>query len=267
MKIIVESGATKTTWCSLDVENTVRKIETEGVNITLTGEGVFNSLMQKAVTALNPAKEPLSEIVVYAAGLTEPKVVGNVSYASDMLGAARSLCGRQPGIVAVMGTGSNSCLYDGESISSPVYSGGYILGDEGSAACLGKRFLADFIKNLVPETIASAFRSSFKTEYSVLLENVYKSETPSRYLGSLAPWIISKYDSDEYVRGLVTDNIEDFFRRSLRNYDCTAYPLGIVGSFADACRDILPEIARKYNFRISSILKDPLEGLIEYHKS
>ena len=266
MKIIVESGATKTDWCAISASGEIRQIRSEGMNFsTKVGASTIESQIQKAIMALNTDNEPVSEVHLYAAGLVAPRTSGSVEYASDLLGAARAVCGQAPGIAANLGTGSNSCLYDGAQIVRNVHSCGFILGDEGSAASLGKMFMADFLKGLVPEALSKEFASSFEVDYATVVTNVYKGDTPGRYLGSFAPWIIERSTKDEYLHELVRTNFRLFIERALKRYDVASYPVGIVGGFGYALRDVFTEVASAYGIRISSIVATPMEGLIRYH--
>lgn len=266
MIIIAESGATKTDWCAIFADGSVRRLRSEGINFTVMSSGSIGEITQKAVAALNSTGELVSEMHFYAAGMMKERNSGDVEYASDLLGAARAVCGHNPGIAAILGTGSNSCFFDGKRIVKNIRSGGFILGDEGSAASLGRTFLSDFLKELVPAPMAEAFAASFKSDYVSIVDNVYKSETPSKYLGSLAPFILGWYGKCEYATEMVDDNFRRFFSRCLCQYDTQTYPVGIVGSFADACRDIILKIAEEYGVRISSITASPMDGLIAYHK-
>ena len=266
MKLIIESGATKTDWCAIFSDGSVRRIKSEGINLTLTQGDAFDQLLRKAVAALNPSGESISEVHCYAAGLVQPRTSGNIEYASDLLGAARAVCGHKPGITAILGTGSNSCLYDGENIVRNVRSGGFILGDEGSAACLGKMFLSDYLKGLVPAEVAEPFGAAFKADYMTVVENVYKKDAPSRYLGSFSPWILEWYGKNDYVTALVQDNFRRFIERALSRYETDKYPVGIVGSFGYVCRDIFREVAEPYGISSSEIVEAPIEGLLKYHK-
>ena len=265
MKVIVESGATKTVWCAIFKDGSTRSIKTDGVNLAIAPGNSFSTLMQKAIAALNPNFENITEIHVYAAGLVEPRTMGNVEYSSDLLGAARAVCGRTPGIAAILGTGSNSCFYDGVNIVNKVRSGGFILGDEGSASCLGKLFISDFLKGMVPQTIADEFASEFDSDYATIVKQVYKGDAPSKYLGSFAPWLWHRFDKDEYVHNLILSNFESFFDRSLCHYDTDRYPVGLVGGFAYVAKDILTELAGKRGICISKVLETPVEGLLNYH--
>lgn len=266
MKIIAECGATKTDWCAICSDGTVRSIRSEGINFAVMPGQTADEMTRKAVMALNSGGELVSEMYIYAAGLVSERKGGSVEYASDLLGAARAVCGHQPGIAAILGTGSNSCFFDGEKIVRNLRSGGFILGDEGSSACLGKMFLSDYLKELVPEEMAVAFGQAFKVDYPTVVQKVYKSETPSRYLGEFAPWVLDWYDRCGYAHDLVENNFRLFFDRALKHYDVETYPVGIVGGFGYACREIINRVASEYGIRISSIVESPMSGLIEYHK-
>lgn len=265
MKLIVDSGATKTDWCAIRQDGTIGTLRTEGVNLTTMPFQAIDGYTQKAIAALNTNNELVSEVHIYAAGLLEPRTSGNVEYASDLLAAARALCGRESGIVAIMGTGSNSCLYDGSKVVKNVRSGGFILGDEGGAACLGKMFISDFLKGLAPKELSDELEASFKVDYATVVKNVYKSETPSRYLGSFAPWLIDRYKSYDYVQDLIKLNFRLFIDRALSRYDCKDYPVGLVGGFVYSLRDVFGEVASERGIRISRIEESPLQGLIRYH--
>ena len=267
MKLIVDSGATKTDWCAIRQDGTIGHLRTEGVNLTTMPSKSIDNYTQRAIAALNTNYELVSEVHIYAAGLLEPRTSGNVEYASDLLAAARALCGHQSGIVAIMGTGSNSCLYDGQNVVKNVRSGGFILGDEGSAACLGKMFISDFLKGLVPKEVAEELEASFKVDYNTVVRNVYKGEAPSRYLGSFAPWLIERDSSCEYIRDLIKHNFKLFIDRALCRYDCKNYPVGLVGGFVYSLKDVFSEVASSCGIRISCIEESPMKGLIEYHSN
>ena len=249
-------------------------------------QDVIESIVREAVSSLKEKglDSDVAEVHFYAAGLIVadgervPRQVegldavlrslfpkAEMEYASDLLDAARAVCGHNPGIAAIMGTGSNSCLFDGEKVVKNVRSAGFILGDEGGGARLGKLFMSDFLKGLVPEPVAGEFARDFKVDYMTVVQNVYRGEAPSKYLGSFAPWILERYDSSEYVRTLVEQNFKDFIERALRQYDVERYPVGVVGGFGYANRDILKKVAEPYGIRFSTIIPAPVEGLVEYH--
>lgn len=286
MIIIVESGATKTDWCAAALDRAPVETRTAGMNLATMPRDVIESIVREAVSSLKEKglDSDVTEVHFYAAGLIVtdgervPRQVegldavlrslfpkAEMEYASDLLDAARAVCGHNPGIAAIMGTGSNSCLFDGEKVVKNVRSAGFILGDEGGGARLGRLFMSDFLKGLVPEPVAGEFARDFKVDYMTVVQNVYRGEAPSKYLGSFAPWILERYDSSEYVRTLVEQNFKDFIERALRQYDVERYPVGVVGGFGYANRDILKKVAEPYGIRFSTIIPAPVEGLVEYH--
>lgn len=188
-----------------------------------------------------------------------------VAYASDLLAAARALFGRKPGIAVILGTGSNSCEYDGKQIVKNVRSGGFILGDEGGGASLGRQFVSDFLKGIVPESVASEFAAKYDMEYFHVVKNVYRGPSPASYLGSFAPFIMEHYDSCLYVKCLVDNNFRALFERCLLQYDIEGKPVGVVGGFGFAHKEILLRVAQEYGVGISDIVSSPIEGLVKYH--
>jgi len=284
MIIIAESGATKTDWRSITSKGKCYSLKTAGMNVATEAPEFIESVLRGALPLLNPENESVGEIHFYAAGLITtgsgvPESAkkldvefrmffpdAEIEYASDLLDAARAVCGHKPGIAAIMGTGSNSCLYDGEKIAKNVHSSGYILGDEGGAACLGKMFMSDFLKGLVPEPLSTEFASQFQVDYLTVVNNVYKGEAPSKYLGSFAPFICSHYGKDPYVTGLMEENFRLLIVRCLKQYDIEKYPVGVVGGFGYAYRDVLKKVGDEYGIRFSDMMASPIEGLVEYHK-
>ena len=285
MILIVESGATKTDWLAFEEEGTRVNVKTGGMNLASMPEDVVRGVVEDAAAGFKEKGVSLFErIHFYAAGLIcqsserVPSMAINldkvlrslfpgamIEYASDTLAAARAVCGHKPGIAAILGTGSNSCLYDGERIVRNVRSGGFILGDEGGAARLGKLFISDFIKGLVPEPVSGEFSRDFEVDYMTVVKNVYKGEAAAVYLGSFAPWITSRYDSCDYIKMLVDNNFRDFFERALKQYDTESLPVGVVGGFGYANRDILRRLAGSYGIIFSKIIKAPVEGLVDFH--
>lgn len=286
MVLIIESGATKADWCAVAADGMPVFIKTGGINLATMSEEVNETAVNQALAELENKglREKVDEIHFYAAGLLsaegeEVPVLArgldevlkarfpgaSIEYASDLMAAARAVCGHGPGIVAILGTGSNNCLYDGEKIVKNVRSGGFILGDEGGGARLGKLFMADFLKGLVPEPVSSEFERDFQVDYMTVVANVYRGGAPAGYLGSFAPWIMERYSSSEYIKSLVDGNFRDFFERVLKQYDIERYPVGVVGGFGFAHREILLKVAEPYGVRFSAIIPSPLDGLVRYH--
>ena len=283
MIIIAESGATKTDWRSISDNGTIYSLRTPGMNVASATPEFISGVLASAIPELDPSGETVTEIHFYAAGLiSDGKNVpdsaknldaefhkafpeGEIEYASDLLDAARAVCGRKPGIAVILGTGSNSCEYDGEKIVKNVRSGGFILGDEGGGACLGKLFMSDFLKGLVPEPLATEFAEKFQVDYLTVVQNVYKGGAPSGYLGSFSPFISSHYNTVPYVKELIDNNFRSLFTRCLSQYDIAGKPVGVVGGFAAAHKETLIRIASEFGVTISEITASPVEGLVRFH--
>lgn len=267
--LIVESGATKTDWCLMEAGKQVQRLQTPGMNLSTIAAEANAAVFAEAVDAF----AGIDEIHFYAAGLLEfPTELDRLfqarfpgvqcEYASDLLAAARAACGHAPGLAAILGTGSNTCHYDGEKIVRNIHGGGFIIGDEGSGAALGRMFLADLVKDLVPSEIAGAFGARYEADYASVVRNVYKNPAPSRYLGSLAPFIL-EYRGNAYVDALIDRNFRNLFERTLIRYD--RLPVGVVGGFGCACRADLERLGAEYGLTFSRFIPSPMEGLIDYH--
>ena len=274
MIVIVESGATKSDWRVLSPDGReLKRFTRGGTNVSTMHLEDIKATLADAITSENLSGA--DGFYLYTAGVITPELSASltsflkehsadVDIQNDLMGAARAVCGHMPGIAAIIGTGSNTCFYDGTSVSQKVYSGGYIIGDDGSAAALGKLFLADFIKGLVPSEIASEFAREFDASYAGIVQGVYRSPSPSAYLGSLAPFIVKRYDNP-YIKLLVDNNFQTFIDRSLLRYDTPDYPVGIVGGFGWACREIIAPLCADSGVRITRFLPAPIDGLCEYH--
>ena len=270
MEVIVDSGATKAEWCVLD-RGTVRdRFCMPGINWTTASRETTDGLLSEAAARIGAAS--VSRLHFFGAGVTEDGTRrlekhfpgAEIECASDLLAAARAVCGHEEGIAVILGTGSNSCLYDGEKIIGHIHPCGYILGDEGGAACLGKRFLGEFLKGRVPEPVAGAFSAAFPSDYATVVAEVYRGDAPARYLGSFAPWMLGWYGKDAWMTELIEENLRDFIRIFLRRYDTDRHAVGVVGSFGAACRPILEKVGE--GIRFSRFLPCPMDGLIDYYK-
>lgn len=297
MKIIAECGATKSDWRLISDGVGIKQVLTPGINVSTmsweaikvvvdealgqlcsaSGSGSASASGSNAICAALPESVIVQSIHLYVAGVVTEDVDSNfrdafatyypsaeVEVQTDLVAAARAACGHAPGIAAILGTGSNSCQWNGEMIVKKVPTGGFILGDEGGAATLGKLFISDFIKGLVPAEIAEDFASRYPSDYAAIVTNVYRSQSPSAYLGGFAPFIMEYYHHP-YIKELVDGNFRSFIRRSLKQYDTEGCPVGVVGGFAFAIKDIFMRIASEEGIAISRIIKAPIEGLIEYH--
>lgn len=276
MIVIVESGATKSDWRVLEKGGRqLKQFHRAGTNVSTMQMADIKAILAEAID--KEGLERADGLYLYTAGVVTPEIAKELStyvksisairemdVQNDLMGAARGVCGHGKGIVAIMGTGSNTCFYDGTFLSQKVYSGGYVLGDDGSAAALGRLFLSDLIKGLVPESIAADFAQGFDASYAGIVESVYRSASPSKYLGSLAPFLLGHY-AHPYAKDLIERNFRAFIERSLLRYDTVSFPLGIVGGFGWACQDIFRPLCEQAGIRISRFLQAPIDGLCEYH--
>ena len=278
MKIIADCGATKSEWRVLHSDGSVSNLTAQGINASaMSAESIIRTIsdIKEQISATDTSD---AEIYLYMAGFPSDALqteitdvfsqgfkVSHIEFQTDLTAAARAICGHRPGIAAILGTGSNSCQYDGEKIVKQVYSGGFILGDEGGAATLGRLFISDFIKGLIPSEIAEDLKSRFPSDYGSIVSSIYKSAgSPSGYLGSLAPFIMEHY-GHPYIKELVDGNFRSFFRRCIKQYDTDTFSVGIVGGFGYALQETIRSIASEEDISISVFLRDPISGLVEYH--
>ena len=278
MIIIVESGATKSDWRRIDQNGVlVSRNLHQGTNVSSMKMDKVKSILTEGLKTIGATQE--DRFYLYTAGVITEEIrkelqehilslvnFKEIDIQTDLVAAARGALGHQSGVAAIMGTGSNTCFYDGKQVSQAVYSGGFILGDDGSASVLGKLFINDYLKKLIPEDIAKDFESKFDVSYMSIVENVYRGSAPAAYLGGFAPFIVSHYDNP-HIKSLVDYNFQNFIDRSLKAYNTKMYPVGVVGGFAYACKDIFVTLCEKAGIRLTEIIKEPIEGLINYHLS
>jgi N-acetylglucosamine kinase-like BadF-type ATPase len=252
---------------------------TDGITpLFQTTDAMRNSISNQLLPQIAPLlwAGTLTHVFFYGAGCTPEKKVfvkkaleavfkkAEVFVESDMLGAARGLLGHEAGVACILGTGSGSCCYNGENIEWCVPSLGYVLGDEGSAAVLGKRLVGDLLKNQLGDDLKEAFFAEYNTSMADIIENVYRQPFPNRYLAKLSKFCADHID-DKRIHDLVYDHFVQFIRRNLVQYK-TNQPIGFVGSIAYYYKPILEEAMKAEKLPLGTILKDPIEGLKEYHK-
>lgn len=275
MKLIIESGSTKTDWRSVADDGEVIAFRTSGINPLLQREDDIRSVMAKAIPEVNPRGRTVDEVFFYGAGVLSPAFaeplvsllatwcpLAHIECETDLTAAARALFGDGSGVAVILGTGSNSCLWEKGKAVSSIRTGGFILGDEGSGAVLGKMFLADYIKGLVPEPLKSRFDKEYGLDYASIVTSVYRQEAPSRFLASFARFVIDNKE-DEYAAGLVRRNIRDFIERVLVRYGNSR--IGVVGSVGVACREELTEIGQEYGLEFVRFVQSPADELVKYH--
>lgn len=280
MILIADSGSTKTDWRMIDLgnENRTSGFVSSGINPYYESEDeIISKLKGEVLPFVGDAD--LDEIRFYGAGCTEVKkemmnsvlrsVLGDaqISVESDLMAAAHALLGRETGIACILGTGSNSCFYDGERILDNVSPLGFILGDEGSGAVLGKLFIGDLLKKQLPQDLSDIFWQSFPDlKQSDVIERVYRKPFPNRYLAQFTRFL-GEHRDYEYVRHLLTNSFKAFLRRNVMQYDYQNYQTHFVGSVAAVFEDELREAADDCSVMVGQVMRTPMEGLIRFYQS
>lgn len=285
MILIADSGSTKVHWCLMAANGHTAEFITDGINpLFQTSDAMRNSICNQLLPQMASMlwAGTVSHVFFYGAGCTPEKSPfvekaiesvfkkAKVFVASDMLGATRGLLGHEKGVACILGTGSNSCLYDGEQIVQNVPSLGFILGDEGSAATLGKRLVSDLLKNQLGDDLKERFLSQYAINQADVIEHVYRQPFPNRWLANLARFCAENID-DPRIHDLVYDHFAQFVKRNISQYYTTeeqkqSMPVGFVGSIAFYYRPVLEQVMSDYGFRVGQILQDPIPGLVEYHR-
>lgn len=294
MELIIESGATKADYCLVRAGIAVCRCQGSGVNLATMDMDTVSLNIRDAVSHLNEdagcgmgESVAVDTVHFYGAGLTggNPGLAdllksmfpgASLELCSDLEAAARAVCGHSAGVAAILGTGSNSCMYDGVRIVRNIRPCGFILGDFGSGAAMGKRLLADCLQGMMPDALAEDIRCRFPVDYSSVVASVYRGDAPARYLASFAPYVLSVCRGENevsmndsgirlYAENLVKDNFRLFFRRCIEPYGPDAGPVGVVGSFGFAFRDILETVAKEEGVFISGYMPSPMDGLVKYH--
>lgn len=276
MILIADSGATKTDWCLGEKTTDARVIQTQGINpFHQSAEHIYKVLTEELLPQLGEENH-ITHIHFYGAGCTPEKSVivkeqlqalfldADIDVQSDLLGAARSLCGKEQGIACILGTGSNSCLYDGEKIIANVSPLGYILGDEGSGAVLGKRLVGDCLKHQLPEHICQAFLNETGLTPADIINKVYRQPQANRFLASLTPFL-SAHRDEPAVHALLVDCFTEFFKRNVMQYNVEEIEAHFTGSIAWYFQEEVKEAAKSLGIRTGKFIKSPIHGLINYH--
>lgn len=278
-QLIADCGSTKTDWRLISSHTPPRAIQTDGFNpYYQTTEQITAVLQTQLLPVLNGVR--VSDVFFYGAGCIGPAVnpivanalrtvlpdVQTVDVNSDMLGASRAAAGREPGIVCILGTGSNACCYDGNQITRGIQSLGFWLGDEGSGGYLGKTLVRDFFQERLPADLRDAFQSKYDLDRPTLLENAYQKPFPNRYFASFTPFL-SKNIAHPHVVGLVTDAFTLFLVTYVRRFPkADAWPVHFAGSVAHYFADLLQQAILQTDLTMGRIVKAPAERLIDYHK-
>lgn len=276
VQLIADSGATKCEWRLVN-NDTTSSVFTSGISPYFLNKEQIVDLLQKELLP-NLEDIAVNEIFFYGTGLGNPNNISIILKAlkklfkdakvkadTDLLGAARALCGSEKGVACILGTGSNSCYYNGKKIMKNCRSLGYILGDEGSGAYLGKKVIQYYLCNTFDEDLKSLFNAKYKTTHIEVLDNVYKNPFPNRYLASFAIFL-SENRGHYMIENILEDGLNDFFFHQLYKYtESWTLPINFAGSVAYAFKDILQELCTGYQLELGVVVKNPMEGLVKYH--
>ena len=275
MILIADGGSTKTDWCVSEQGKQLKRIITHGINpYFLSEEEIEEEIRSSLLPELQTST--FDALYFYGAGCLPEKIpmmesalskdleVKIIEVNSDMLAAARGLSGRNPGIVCILGTGSNSCFYDGEKIVSNISPLGFILGDEGSGAILGKLLVGDLLKNQLPAGMKEKFLQEFDLTPAMIIERVYRQPFPNRFLASLSPFLLRNIE-EPALRTLVFNSFHAFLTRNVMQYDYKHYPVYFIGSIAYHYREILEEAVLSSDMKLGGIMQQPMDGLVKYH--
>lgn len=276
MILIADSGSTKTSWCLTNKDDFTEYYSTGGLNPFFRSTKDITDELQ--LKLLPKTGDNIDQIFFYGAGIINPEKGDIVKNAlnelypkakseaeSDLLAAARSTLGKEKGIACILGTGSNSCFYNGIEIVEHVPPLGFILGDEGSGAVLGRKLLGDFLKNVMPNNISDKFQKRYQITYAGFMEGVYRKEKPNQFLAQFVPFI-SENISDEYCVNLVENSFQEFINRNISMYsNFRDQPVSFVGSVAYYFQDQLKNMLNKNQLRLKTVLKEPLNGLLKFH--
>jgi len=276
VKLIADSGATKTEWCLLE-GSSKRKLLTAGISPYFLSTAEIVSLLQQELLP-RLKKVAIQEVFYYGTGCANPanaKIVSkaltllfpaaNIEVTHDLMGAARALCGKGKGIACILGTGSNSCYYNGKKIARNSPGLGYVLGDEGSGAYLGKKVIQYYLYGIFDEELRGRFDLSFATSPAEILESVYKKPLPNRYLASFTTFL-AENRGHYMIENILEDGINDFFFQHLCRYtEVWKFPLHFTGGVSYVFRDVVKQLCEHYEFELGSILRNPMQGLITYH--
>ncbi|HTH57284.1 MAG TPA: hypothetical protein VL728_14640 [Cyclobacteriaceae bacterium] len=277
MVIIADSGGSKIDWRLLKKDGTIGQANSTGFNPYYQPLDHLKKIIQDSL--LPQVHETVSKIFYYGTGVSSEKNVQSIQalFAEhfpqatsevgwDLLAAARALCGHEPGIACILGTGSNSCLYDGEKITDNVANLGWILADEGSGTYMGKRLVFDYFRHEMPESVAKQFHARFPWTREEVLEKVYQTEKPGAFLASFAKFIF-QHLKEPYCYQLAYKSLSDFFENNVMKYhNYKNLKVHFTGSIGFYFSDVLRQVANDKGITVKNILEGPIAGLTLYHQ-
>lgn len=282
MLLIADGGSTKTRWCLLDKMENETLFETEGyhpffIDSKYISESLNNSLDKDMKEKAGEVKDIFfystgggyshKTDLVLVNGLAHIFPIANIHIETDLLAAARSLLGERKGFAAILGTGTNTCIYDGNNVVKNIESLGFLLGDEGSGSYIGKKIIGDYIREVMPENVRDLFFNTFQLTPVELLNKVYEHPVSNRYCASFTRFVKEHMGKSPYYHNLVQESFRDFFQNIVTRYDnYKAYSFYCVGSIAYYFKEILEKVISEYGMKVGNIEREPMKGLIAYHQ-
>lgn len=280
MILIADGGSTKADWIAIDKnKEEAFRVRTLGLNPAIVPEEELYNRIINMFQLIN-IKEDVEEIHFYGAGCGTPKPIeilknilesifvnAKVFISEDMLAAVYAATGKEPALVCILGTGSNSCYYNGEKMEMLVSSLGYILMDEASGNYFGKKLIVDYFYKRMPSEISAKFNEEFDLDADTIKKNLYRESNPNMYLASFAKFMFD-FKEDKYIKKIIKKGFQEFFKCRVLPYNKTSEtPIYFIGSIAYYFRDILEKIAEKNNLVITDVIQRPIDKLLEYHKN
>ena len=279
MILIADGGSTKADWIAINsAQEEVFRVRTLGLNPAVVSEEELHNRIINMFQLIN-IKDEVTEIHFYGAGCGTPKPIGvlkdileaifinaNVLISEDMLAAVYAATGKEPAMVCILGTGSNSCYFDGEKMQMLVPSLGYILMDEASGNYFGKKLIIDYFYQKMPKSIALEFEKEFNLDPDYIKRNVYKEVNPNMYLASFAKFMFD-FKDEKYIKRIIKKGFQEFFKYRVLPYQIDGETsIYFIGSIAHYFRDILEKVARKNGLHITGVIQRPIDSLLAYHK-
>jgi len=278
IKLIADSGSTKAEWCLLDGKKK-KTIYTQGISPYFLDGVQIEAVVRLELKAKLKGIEP-DEIFYYGTGCSNPnnaKIMTKalqrvfptafITVTHDLMGAAKALCGDEKGVACILGTGSNSCYYNGKKIVKNSPGLGFILGDEGSGAYLGKKVVQYFLYNTYDPDLMDRFNAKYNTNAVEILEAVYKMPLPNRYLAGYVPFLVENR-GHFMIENIIEDGFNEFFFNHIYKYkESWTLPINFIGSVAYGFRDVLKEMCSSYELELGKVLKNPMDGLVKYHSA
>ncbi len=280
MILIADSGATKTDWCLINGQ-TIENFQTEGYHpFFVNATYISDSLKKNLPASITRYCDQIKQVYFYSTGVgysVEADAIlkegvtsvfnkALISLETDLLGAARSLLQKETGLAVILGTGSNSGLYDGSRIAKSVESGGFLLGDEGSGSYLGKLIISSFIRDLMPNAIKKDFEQKYKLTPAQIINEVYTSSQPNQYCAQYAAFV-GRHIENSFCRDLALKNFSAFFQNIISCYEHHQnYTIHAVGSVAYHLKEIFVIVANTFNMKVGKVLPFVIDGLMEYHR-